>query len=120
MKKQNLVLTILIAIFIMSCSSDDSQPNEEEETNTELKLYKKTNSYNDGILTSSQEVFYNTDNKIESVTLNEVDYLNRTFTVDYTNDNVSGINRATDIINPNGTDETINREMVQGFNEGAK
>ena len=76
MKTQNLLLTILIAIFIMSCSSDDSQPNEEEEeeTNIELKLYKKTNSYNDGILTSSQEIFYNSDNKIESVTLNEVDY----------------------------------------------
>ncbi|WP_179317590.1 hypothetical protein [Winogradskyella undariae] len=116
MKKQNLLLTILIAIFIMSCSSDDSQPNEEEETNTELKLYKKTNSYNDGILTSSQEVFYNSDNKIESVTLNEIDYLNRTFTVNYTNGNVSGITRSTDIINPNGTDETINYNNITSTN----
>lgn len=112
MKKQNLILTILITIFIISCSSDDSQPNEEKKTNTELKLYKKTNGYDDGILTSSQEVFYNTDNKIESVTLNELDYLNRTFTVNYTNNNVSGITRATNVIHPNGTDETINYNNI--------
>lgn len=116
MKKQNLLLTILFAFFIISCSSDESQTNEKEETNTELKLYKKTNGYNNGILTSSQEIFYNSENKIESVKLNEVDYLNRTFIVNYTNGNVSGITRSTDIINPNGTDETINYNSITSTN----
>ncbi len=112
MKKQNLLLTILIAIFIISCSSDDGQPNEEEGPNNEVKLYKKTNSFRDGTLISSKEVFYNSDNKIESVTLNEINYLNRTFTVNYANGNVSGIIRATDVIDPNGTDETINYNNI--------
>jgi hypothetical protein len=116
MKKQNLLLTILIAFFLMACSSDDSQPNEEEPTNTDLKLYKKTNSFNDGVLTSTQEVFYDNDNKIESVNSNEIDYLNRTFTVSYSNGNVSGIIRATDIVNPNGTDETINYNNITTTN----
>ncbi|WP_405225182.1 hypothetical protein [Dokdonia sp. Asnod1-B02] len=106
MKK--LFLLVLISFTLLACSSDDSPTILEEETNASLKLYKRTNSYYDGVLSSTQEVFYNSESKIESVTLNEVDYLNRTFTVNYTNGNVSGITRYTDVINPNGMDETIN------------
>ncbi|WP_035337287.1 hypothetical protein [Dokdonia sp. PRO95] len=106
MKK--LLFLVLISLAFVACSSDDSPTILEEETNASLKLYKRTNSYYDGVLSSTQEVFYNSENKIESVTLNEVDYLNRTFTVNYTNGNVSGITSYTDVINPNGIDETIN------------
>ena len=110
MKKLNLLLTLLIVLLVFSCSSDDSQPNREEQNNE--KLYKKTEGFNNGILTVSQEVFYNSNSNIESVTLNDIGYLNRTFNVSYSGTNIIGITRATDIVNPNGTDEIVNYSNV--------
>jgi len=102
---------LLIALLIFSCTSDDSQLNEEQ-INENPKLYKKTEGFNNSTLIVSQEVFYNNNSIITSITLNEIDYLNRIFTVSYSGTNVIGITRATDIVNPNGTDETINYNNI--------
>lgn len=71
MKTLNLLLGILIGLSILSCSSDTddngdngTNPNPPEET---MLVYKKASFYENSVLTSSQEVFYNTDKKVEKV-----------------------------------------------------
>jgi hypothetical protein len=112
MKKLNSLLILLITFLIFSCSSDISQPNGEEQTNKNSKLYKRTKVYKNGTLTELQEVFYNNSSNIESITLNLTGYQDLTFTVSYSVTNITGISSATDIVNPNGTDEIINYNNI--------
>ena len=60
--KQNLILG-LIVLFISSCNTEDDNPGEPEISN----LYKRSELIIDSEINSFQEVFYNSDKKIEKV-----------------------------------------------------
>ncbi|MDO5978928.1 hypothetical protein [Flavivirga spongiicola] len=105
MKKQNFLFTLFIGLSILSCSSDD---NGQKDIPIEIvKLYKKTLVYNNGNISFDKEVFYNDENKIKSITINDYNYLSRTFTVSYNRNNISSIIQNTNFDNPNNADNSV-------------
>jgi len=105
MSKQNLLLNLFLAIFILSCASDDNQTTEPPIK--KQKLYKKTEVTNNGIIVATNEVFYNQNSKIESMIRDEISYMIRTFSIAYSSDDVSDIVRISDFDNSAIPDETI-------------
>ena len=69
MKKLNLLVTILIGITILACSSNDDNPTNSV-ADQPIVVYKKASSYNNSLLSSYQEVFYNTNKKVNKVVTN--------------------------------------------------
>ena len=61
--KQHLILA-LIVILISSCTSNDDDPTEKDQISN---AYKKSELIHDAEIISFQEVFYNSDKRIEKV-----------------------------------------------------
>lgn len=112
MKKQNSLLTLLILLLIFSCSSDDKQTDEEGQTNNNSKLFKKSEVFSEGILNETIEVFYNNNSNIERVIENKINYLKRTYTINYSGSNISGVTIETEAVPPYTFDSFINYNNV--------
>lgn len=69
MKKLKLVTVILTGLTILACSSDNDNSNNPELEES-IIVYKKANSFINSTLSSYQEVFYNTDKKVNKVVTN--------------------------------------------------
>ena len=116
MKKPNLFFYLIITLLIFSCSSDENTSTDQEQEQN-LKLYKKTEAVEEGSISGTQEVFYNSNFKIESISFFEENFLNRTYEITYSADMVTGIIVESDYINPNATDvTTIYNNITNGIN----
>jgi len=104
MKKLNLLLGILIGLTIFACSSDDGNINNPEPEET-IIVYKKASSYNNSTLSSFQEVFYNTDKKVNKVVTN-IDNGWRITTIDviYSGNEITEVIKTTDYGSSNNND----------------
>jgi len=96
MKSRNLLLCLFILFFITSCSSDDNPSNDDNQNNETLKLYKKSELVTEGVPFLVEEVFYNQDSTINKIEVNEEGYVNRTFNVTYSENNIIEIDRISD------------------------
>ena len=104
MKKLNLLIGILIAFTILSCSSDDGNLNNPEPEES-IIVYKKASSFNNSTLSSFQEVFYNTDKKVNKVVTN-IDNGWRITTIDviYSGNEITEVIKTTDYGSSNNND----------------
>lgn len=74
MKTLNLLLGILIGLSIASCSSDTGENETNPNPEKTMLVYKKASVYENSVLTSSQEVIYNSDKKVENV-VTKIDFI---------------------------------------------
>lgn len=110
MKKLNFIITLIIGICVLSCSSDD-----DTITSDNVKLFKKLERYKNGGLFFEKTVNYDSDNKIETIVINkylgsQAPYTN-VITVHYSKNSVSSITDAFNYENPNHTGEEITYDV---------
>ena len=99
MKKLKLIITLFFGLSILSCSSDDNN-NVQNET---VKLYKKSLDYDNGAITYDKEIFYNQDNKVQSIITNDYSYKTETINVTYSGNTITSISEIDNFDNPNNT-----------------
>lgn len=104
MKKLNLLIVILTVLSILSCSSDDSTGNSDDDTN---RFYKKSEVYSNSNLIFEKILTYNTNNKIETIVTNDFGYNTETITVTYSGNTISAINEIDDFDNPSNMDRNV-------------
>lgn len=118
MKKLNLLLGILIGITFLACSSDDGNSNNPEPDES-IIVYKKASSFYNSTLSSFQEIFFNTDGKIQQI-VTDIDNGWRVTTINiiYNGTTVSEITKTIDFGNSN--DNTIEQYTVTSSNNQIK
>jgi hypothetical protein len=109
MNKLKLLLGLLIGISIIACSSDDDSSNGNQET---IRLYKKSEVYNNSNLVFDKTVNYNSENKIQSIITNDYGYNTETITVNYSGNTISSITEIDDFENPNNTNQNITYDVT--------
>jgi hypothetical protein len=98
MKTLKTTLLITFSLFLLvGCNNDDD--DSAEETPITNKLYKKSESYTGGILTSDKTVNYTSENKILSITTNHFGFSKLTITVD--NESVTRLTEVLELDNSN-------------------
>lgn len=104
MKKLNLLLGLLIGLTIIACSSNDESSSKNEET---IRLYKKSETYNNSILVSDKNVNYNSEDKIQNIITNDFGYKTETISVNYSGNTISSINEIDEFVIPNNTNQNV-------------
>lgn len=93
-----------MAFILLACSSDSDSPSVNEDT---IRLYKKSEAYNNSILVFDKTLNYNSENKIQSIITNHFGYNTETISVNYSGNTISNITEIDDFENPNDTDQSV-------------
>jgi len=118
MKTLNLLFLILIGITISSCSSDDNNETSTPEPNESIIVYKKANSFNNSTLSSFQEVFYNSNKKVNKVITNiDNGWKIKTLDIIYNGNEITKITTTTDFGNSNDNDTFEEYDVITDNNQ---
>jgi len=108
MKKLNLLLVILIGLTILSCSSDDNNDGDNNNPIETETFFKKSITYVNGIVEFTREIFYDSNNKVQSIISEEISFNRRTLQIEYSNEAISAINEDVEYDNLPNFSQTYN------------
>lgn len=118
MNNIRLCIGILIVLTILSCSSDDNVSNNNPP-NLTSRVYKKASSFENAILISSQELFYNTDGNLQQI-VTDIDNGSKVTTIDIEY-NSAGISKIINSISfGNSTNSTVKEYSITTTNNQIK
>lgn len=115
--KQNLIFG-LIVIFISSCNTNDDPPKESKEASN---VYKRTELISGSEISSFQEVFYNSEKRIEKVVTSiDHSWMVSTIEIEYEQGEISEISKKVeydDSYSDNETNTFEEFEVFKGYGE---
>lgn len=115
MKKLQIYIILLATLLAVNSCSENDEVDVENPPEYE-KLYKKSKRESDGNLVFEQEVFYNSDNKIDSITRDNIGFLKDIFKVTYRENNISNIDHFQNFTTDPLTDRIYKYDVIINSN----